>query len=683
MPSDALTPAEIAQIMGNTSTRLSAAEMDGLLGSLSDGQLDEVLDIMGLGELARQLPPVLLKVLLVYQRKLADKPPEYDDEIDSLIRAMDTAEFLRNPPSTLPPRATPSASAPRATPSTSAPRATPSASAPRATAMPRGTPSTPSTPAPRGTPSAPSTPTTPRRPANTPRSGYDVVSPAKTGHVVSWLEAGALTQGVRGAAAKKIGGRSHAARPRPGAYAVFYGGQIGPFLNWADVQRSITCHGPAIHCGFPNFEAATAAIDYARARGWTGDSTVTAPSTPLPLPSSYEENPLNCGPQDLWYAVCRGVAPGVYRSYLECALNTVGVPGNLCRSFETKEEAETAYTSAFTAGFTRTSDMNQEFVIQVTLVTRRHTRRPRRSPRPPQIGQSPACWGGDLGSSNSVILNNLSPLWPSEARNKRMMTNSQNGETFPYTTYESDQSTALPSLSTAFPLRFYTNLVLPCSKVHSPLPPAPKANHIVIVEPVATSTSVDVAAPAQAYSRANPPSPTCTTRLGISTASIYRNREKINERARIRMRRKREELANAPSAVQLDYSVRAARRVQLGKKTPAKMINAAPASPQSTPPSSPKQTAPPPEPTIGAPRTPALRRGKNVGPSIMAPNFFHLPPPRCSKPRIPEPVSPTPRSLAHIANSLSDDDTDGSADWDADDEGEKLPALFSEARRRR
>ncbi|KAJ6487267.1 hypothetical protein C8R47DRAFT_1216457 [Mycena vitilis] len=336
MPSDTLTPAEIAQIMGNTSTRLSAAEMDGLLGSLSDGQLDEVVDIMGLGELARQLPPVLLKVLLVYQRKLADKPPEYDDEIDSLIRAMDAAEFLRNPPSTLPPRATPSASAPRST------------------AMPRGTPSTPSTPAtPRGTPSAPSTPTTPRRPANTPRSGYDVVSPAKTGHVVSWLEAGALTQGVRAAAAKKIGGRSHAARPRPGAYAVFYGGQIGPFLNWADVQRSITGHGPAIHCGFPNLEAATVAIDYARAHGWTGDSTVTAPSTPLPLPSSHEENPLNCGPQDLWYAVCRGVAPGVYRSYLECALNTVGVPGNLCCSFETKEEAETAYTSAFTAGFTR------------------------------------------------------------------------------------------------------------------------------------------------------------------------------------------------------------------------------------------------------------------------------------------------------------------------------------------
>ncbi|KAJ6450443.1 hypothetical protein C8R47DRAFT_1230258 [Mycena vitilis] len=322
-----LTPAELAQRLASTE-RIPPRELEKLLGHLSTAQLEAVVDVMGLGELARELPPVLLKVLLIYQRRLATKPAEDDDDIDALIRKMDAAEFLRNAPKT-PPAASPELppSSPELPPSS--PELPPSPPAPRAS---RSTPSTPA-----------------RR-----KAGYDVVSPTKTGRVVSWLEAGSLTQGVRGASVKSSGSRARRRSPCE-AYVVFYGGEIGAFKDWADVQRSITGNGIAIHAGFPSMDTANAAIDYARARGWTGDSTTPpdSSSTPLPLPSSYADNPLTCGATDLWYAVCRDVVPGVYRTYLECALNTVGIKGNLCASFPSMQDAEAAFASAHKGGILR------------------------------------------------------------------------------------------------------------------------------------------------------------------------------------------------------------------------------------------------------------------------------------------------------------------------------------------
>jgi hypothetical protein len=101
----------------------------------------------------------------------------------------------------------------------------------------------------------------------------------------------------------------------------------------------------AIHQGYSSIAAAEAALQYARAKGWTADST-PATGTPLLLSPSYEDNPLNAGASHLWYAVCRGVVPGVYRTYLECSLNTKGIRGNLCASFASREEAETAFAQA-------------------------------------------------------------------------------------------------------------------------------------------------------------------------------------------------------------------------------------------------------------------------------------------------------------------------------------------------
>ncbi|KAJ6447461.1 hypothetical protein C8R47DRAFT_1231422 [Mycena vitilis] len=275
-----LTPAEIAALIGpdNHPHPLSAAELESLMAPLTDEQLEEVLNLLGLDSLARQFPPALLKLMRVAKHVASARPPEYDDEIDTITRNFDLVGFASVGPIY----------------------------------------------------------------ANTAAAGrsYIVNSPAKAGRTISWLEAGALTQGIRGASVHGTGSRRRG-RKKSGAYVVFYGGTIAVFDSWDQVQPAITGHGVAIHSGFPSIPAAHAALEYARSKGWTGDST-PPPASPSPS-TTYAENPLNAGSEGLWYVVCRGVQPGVYRSHLECSLNITGVKGNLFASFETLEEAETAF----------------------------------------------------------------------------------------------------------------------------------------------------------------------------------------------------------------------------------------------------------------------------------------------------------------------------------------------------
>ncbi|KAJ6624294.1 hypothetical protein B0H10DRAFT_1943206 [Mycena sp. CBHHK59/15] len=208
-------------------------------------------------------------------------------------------------------------------------------------------PSSPPTPPP-ASPEPPTTPVRPRAARSTPTtpqtSGYIVSSPSKVGVTATWFEAGALTQGVPGSSVRGQGKTRLRANPP----------LVGVFEKWDDVQRSISGHGVAIHASFPSIATADAALEFARSKGWTADSTPpsTATVSPLPLPSSYDDNPLNLmSTASLWYAVCRGVVPGVYRSWLECGLNTIGVKGNLCSSFASREAAETAFTQASKNGW--------------------------------------------------------------------------------------------------------------------------------------------------------------------------------------------------------------------------------------------------------------------------------------------------------------------------------------------
>ncbi|KAJ7661508.1 hypothetical protein DFH06DRAFT_1129606 [Mycena polygramma] len=317
-----LTPAEIAALVGpdNHPNPLTADELERLIAPLSDAQVEEVVEHLGLGPLARQLPRAFVSLMRAAKHVASARPPEYDDEVDNIIRNFDVVGFAQDL-------------------DVHTESVTP----------PPSSPELPTTPPPIRT--SQSTPCTPARSGN---RTYIVDSPAKVGRTISWLEAGSLTLGVVGASVHGVGGR----RPRhrkSHAWVVFYGGQVGAFKVYADVQRSITGNGVAIHGGFHNFEAAMAALEYARGKGWTGDSSPPPASTSASASSDpYADNPLNSGSSnDVWYVVCRGVEPGVYRSYLECSLNITGVKGNLFSSFATREEAEWAFASALKMSWVR------------------------------------------------------------------------------------------------------------------------------------------------------------------------------------------------------------------------------------------------------------------------------------------------------------------------------------------
>jgi viroplasmin and RNaseH domain-containing protein len=160
-----------------------------------------------------------------------------------------------------------------------------------------------------------------------------------------------------------VGGGSRPRKPVSNAYVVFYGGEVSVFEDWADAQRSTNGHGIAIHAGFCSMQEAQAALEYARSKGWTADSSPPPEAAGLPLApaGSYEDNPLNAGSSD-WYTVCHGVVPSIYRSSLECSLNTVGVKGNLYASFHTRAEAESAYMQALAGNQVRRIARESAFV---------------------------------------------------------------------------------------------------------------------------------------------------------------------------------------------------------------------------------------------------------------------------------------------------------------------------------
>ncbi|KAJ7126219.1 hypothetical protein C8R44DRAFT_874591 [Mycena epipterygia] len=165
---------------------------------------------------------------------------------------------------------------------------------------------------------------------------YHYTSPTRSGHTSSWSVAGAATQGVAHASVHTIQrGPNSRKHTKKAAYVVFCGLRCGVFLTWAQTR-------PHAHAAFA----------YAQARTWTRctrDVDVPpTPQLPQPLLSSDSSNPLNGGESldDRWYVVYRGITPGVYRSYLESQLNTLGVPGALHESVAGHGAALIKYNSA-------------------------------------------------------------------------------------------------------------------------------------------------------------------------------------------------------------------------------------------------------------------------------------------------------------------------------------------------
>ncbi|KAJ7773744.1 hypothetical protein DFH07DRAFT_767685 [Mycena maculata] len=77
-----LIPAQITDLL-HSCNRLTT--------DLTLTQLEEVAHRMGLSMLAHNLLPLFLKIMLAAQRITCDTPPEYDDQIDNLIRNFDVS----------------------------------------------------------------------------------------------------------------------------------------------------------------------------------------------------------------------------------------------------------------------------------------------------------------------------------------------------------------------------------------------------------------------------------------------------------------------------------------------------------------------------------------------------------------------------------------------------------------
>ncbi|KAJ7700213.1 hypothetical protein B0H16DRAFT_1483973 [Mycena metata] len=171
--------------------------------------------------------------------------------------------------------------------------------------------------------------------------------------------AGAATQGVPGAHVHATSPRKKKPKTKKAAYVVFCGRRCGVFDDWSETKVLVSGVPNCIYRGYTTREAARAAFQYAVERSWTrvADAAVTTPIPALPQPLDPNvafdtNNPLTQTEalDDRWYIVYRGICPGVYRSHLECQLNTLGVRRSLHESIVGRAAAFAKYNRALAGG---------------------------------------------------------------------------------------------------------------------------------------------------------------------------------------------------------------------------------------------------------------------------------------------------------------------------------------------
>ncbi|KAJ7074437.1 hypothetical protein C8F01DRAFT_1242677 [Mycena amicta] len=210
---------------------------------------------------------------------------------------------------------------------------------------PAAPPSTPSRAAPPSSPASPSSPSslgssssTPSRPAPPPttRAVYAYSSPQKSGRTSHWAEAASAQHTPGGTAIALRKNKRKRSSRKYAAYAVIRGHEVGVQTSWAVVQQQIANFRFALQLGCKSVAEAQALVDFASAKGWTSASQgmrsrpVSRQLIPGPCTSATDlEGRPPRKEHDPWYICYVGVNPGVYSSYLECALNTLGVSGNV------------------------------------------------------------------------------------------------------------------------------------------------------------------------------------------------------------------------------------------------------------------------------------------------------------------------------------------------------------------
>ncbi|KAJ7160862.1 hypothetical protein C8R46DRAFT_1038080 [Mycena filopes] len=144
-------------------------------------------------------------------------------------------------------------------------------------------------------------------------------------------------------------------------YVVFRGRFIGVFDLWDDVVAATSGFRFALQQGYSSRQDAELAYQFAETHGWTSNSQ-TWTLTPLlskdaplphPVPGKTASSPSTLSYRETgapWYIAYRGINPGVFGTFVECALNTLGVEGALHESVPTYEEAVAKFTRASVRG---------------------------------------------------------------------------------------------------------------------------------------------------------------------------------------------------------------------------------------------------------------------------------------------------------------------------------------------
>ncbi|KAJ7715978.1 hypothetical protein B0H16DRAFT_1741600 [Mycena metata] len=161
--------------------------------------------------------------------------------------------------------------------------------------------------------------------------------------------------------------RAPATPPRPSSRLYTYSSpsHSGVTATWSQAEPQVKGARPALYQGYSTRAAADAAFNYAVDHRWTRvcgsvasplDFTVQqAPLGSLPTPASLAAvpSPLHGVQDGLWYVVFCGITPGVYESYLEVGLNTLGIPCAAHASFPTKNRAIGEFQEALEKGFVK------------------------------------------------------------------------------------------------------------------------------------------------------------------------------------------------------------------------------------------------------------------------------------------------------------------------------------------
>ncbi|KAJ7655761.1 hypothetical protein DFH06DRAFT_1329193 [Mycena polygramma] len=215
-------------------------------------------------------------------------------------------------------------------------------------------------------PSPPPSPRTPPRPsAAAPSTGallqspspsrlYRFGSPGNQALTQDWSEAAHATIGRRDLTVQRVSASPRKPK-KTKAYAVFFGLTPGWYLSWDIAGPLVTGVTGSIYLAYPSEPAARAAFEYAQSKSWTGVCTgrsvpyEAVPHHGLPTPATEPLTPLHCG---TWYVVYKGIVPGVYQSFVECGLNTVGIAGATYDCSEDKDTALGNFARATTKGST-------------------------------------------------------------------------------------------------------------------------------------------------------------------------------------------------------------------------------------------------------------------------------------------------------------------------------------------